>query len=114
MTVLKNVFMSLPEWWSLAPDQSVITSGGNTTGEALNLGARSTSGKWIVAYLAGQANITVNTAKITAGAASAIWIDPVTGAQQTVGRFPVGGMRSFTRPADLQDGVLVVNQVAPR
>ena len=86
----------------------LITSGGNTNGDLLNLGARSTAGQWIMAYVAGAPNITVNLAKLTAEAASARWIDPVTGAQQTVGRFPVDGLRSFTRPAELPDAVLVV------
>ena len=35
MTVLKNIFTRLPEWWTLLPDQSVIISGGNTNGDVL-------------------------------------------------------------------------------
>jgi hypothetical protein len=115
MTVLKNVFTSLPEWWTLVPDQSVLTTGGNTKGDVLNLGARSTAGKWMIAYLAGQTNITVNMAKITAAdSASAEWIDPVTGEQQLIGNFPTRGSRPFTRPASWQDGILVVKAVEAR
>lgn len=109
MTVLKNLFTTLSDWWALEPDQSVLTSGGSTEGEVLNLGARSTEGKWIIAYVAGQPNITVDTARITAAdSASAEWIDPVTGTRQSAGRFATSGARSFARPADWQDGVLVV------
>ena len=115
MTVLKNVFTSLPEWWTLVPDQSVLTIGGNTKGDVLNLGARSTAGKWIIAYLAGQTNITVNMAKITAAdSATAEWIDPVTGKPQSIGDFPTRGSQSFPRPADWQDTVLVVKAVETR
>ena len=115
MTVLKNVFTRLPEWWTLVPDQSVFTSGGNMQGDVLNLGARSTAGKWIIAYVAGPANITVNMAKITAAdSATAEWIDPVTGKPQSIGRFPTRGSESFTRPADWQDAVLVVKAVETR
>jgi hypothetical protein len=64
MTVLKNIFTCLPEWWTMVPDQSVITAGGNTNGDRLNLGARSTSGKWIIVYIAGQPNFTLDMAKL--------------------------------------------------
>jgi hypothetical protein len=112
MAVLKDVFTSLPEWWALVPDQTVFTSGGNTNGEVLNLAARSTNGKWIVAYLAGQANVTVNLAKITAaGLASAEWIDPVTGKQERIGNFPTIGSEPFTRPTGWQDALLVVKML---
>jgi len=112
MTVLKNLFTSLPEWWTLVPDQTVLTSGGNTQGDVLNLGARSANGKWIIAYLAGQSNVTVNMAKITAvDSAAAEWIDPVTGKQQSIGRFPTRGPQPFTRPAGWQDAVLVAKAV---
>jgi hypothetical protein len=109
MTILKEIFTSLPEWWTLVPDQSVLTSGGTTEGDVLNLGARSANGKWIIAYVAGQTNVTANVAKITAAdSASAEWIDPATGKQQWIGNFPTRGAQQFTRPASWQDGVLVV------
>ena len=115
MTVLKNVFTSLPEWWTLVPDQSVLASGGNTEGDVLNLSARSAKGKWIIAYIAGVANVTVNMAKVTAAdSASAKWIDPVTGEQQLIGSFPTSGSRPFTRPASWQDGILVVKAIEAR
>ena len=48
-------------------------------------------------------------ARITAAdAASAEWIDPVTGNRLSIGNFLTRGPQSFTRPADWQDGVLVV------
>lgn len=114
MTVLKNIFMGLPEWWTLMPDQSVITDGGTTTGDVLNLGARSAAGKWIILYVAGQPEITVDLAKLNSEAASARWIDPATGVPRLVGSFRVNGVHSFTRPADLQDAVLVVSAVKSR
>jgi uncharacterized protein DUF4038/collagenase-like protein with putative collagen-binding domain len=113
MTILKNLFTSLPEWWTLVPDQTVFTGGGNTQGDVLNLGARSANGRWIIAYVAGQTNVTMNLTKITAAdLASAEWIDPVTGLQQLIGNFPTRGALSFTRPADWQDGILVVKAIS--
>lgn len=114
MTVLKNVFTSLPEWWALAPDPSVLVNGGNVQGDVLNLSARSTLGKWILAYVAGQPTVTVNMARITAtDSASAEWINPVDDKRQFIGRFPTDGTRSFTRPADWPDGLLMVQAVDP-
>ncbi len=113
MTVLKNIFTGLPEWWTLLPDQSVIISGGNTNGDVLNLGARSANGKWLVAYLAGQPSITLNVAKITAAeSASAEWIDPAGGQEELIGRFRTREPHSFTRPQAWQDAVLVVKAAA--
>lgn len=112
MTVLKNVFTSLPEWWELVPDQTVFATGGNTQGDVLNLGARSSEGKWIVAYVAGEKNVTVNLSKISsADSAAAVWIDPVTGEQRSIGRFPIRDSQLFTRPVGWEDGVLVVKAV---
>ncbi len=109
MTHLKNIFTGLPQWWTLVPDQSVLTSGGNTKGDALNLSARSTTGQWFIAYVAGQSSIMVNMAKISAAeSASATWINPATGRQQFIGTFPVSGTRAFTRPDDWPDAVLIV------
>src|SRR5262245_29553643 len=115
MTILKNAFTSLPEWWTLMPDQSVLTSGGTTQGDALNLGARAANGKWIIAYIAGETNVAVNMAKITvADSASAEWIDPVTGKQQSIGNFPTRASEPFTRPRDWQDGILMVKALEAR
>jgi len=115
MTILRNVFTRLPEWWTLVPDQSVLTSGGTTRGEVLNLSARSANGKWIIAYVAGQTNVTVNMPQITAAdSASAEWIDPVTGKQQLIGNFPTRDPQPFVRPPSWQDGILVVKAVEPR
>lgn len=111
MTVLKTIFLTLPKWWTLVPDQSVIAKGGYTTGDVLNLGARSASGKWIIAYVAAQPNIALDLAKLGAGKATARWIDPATGAQRIVGGFSTADQRSFARPADLEDAVLIVNAV---
>jgi hypothetical protein len=108
MAILSKVMTGLPDWWTLVPDQSVLSAGGNTNGDALNLGARSAAGKWILAYIAGQPDITLNLAAITAaGSASVKWIDPATGSQEVVGTYAVAGLRAFRKPAGWQDAVLV-------
>ena len=115
MTILKSVFTELPNWWTLVPDQTVLSTGGKTTGDVLNLSARSTTGKWIVAYIAEQPDITVNMSKITAAnAASAKWVNPATGSYEIVGTYPASGSRSFRRPLGWQDAVLVVTSETSR
>jgi hypothetical protein len=114
MTILKNVFASLPDWWTLVPDRTVLSKGGNTEGEVLNLGARSTAGRWIIAYVADKPDITVDLAKITAAeSASARWINPATGAEEALGTCPVRSQRSFARPSGWQDGLLIVTADIP-
>src|SRR5262245_37974674 len=99
MTILKRVFTGLPDWWTLVPDQTVLSAGENAKGDVLNLSARSSTGKWIIAYVAGRPDITVNMSKVTAAkSASAKWIDPATGSQEVVGVHPTSGSRSFQRP----------------
>src|SRR5262249_52105007 len=67
MSVLKSVFTSLPEWWTLIPDQAAFSRGGKAEGDALNLAARATSGQWVLAYVAGEPNVGVNLSKVAAG-----------------------------------------------
>ncbi len=53
--ILKKVFEDRKEWWNLVPDQDVFASGGNTSGQILNLAARHKDGRWIIAYQGGKA-----------------------------------------------------------
>jgi len=109
MAILKNIFIGLPEWWTMIPDQTVFNRGGNIQGDALNLAARSATGRWLVCYLAGEASVSINMSRITAGeTTSAAWINPATGDRLPIGTFSPIGARDFSRPADWADAVLVV------
>jgi hypothetical protein len=111
MTILKNIFTGLPAWWTLLPDPSVLSKGGNTNGNVLNLGARSTTGQWIVAYVAAQPDITVDLTKITgADSVAARWIHPGTGAEESAGRYARSAPQPFRRPAEWPDAVLVIQR----
>ncbi len=104
----KHILTSLPDWWTLVPDQTVLSAGGNTEGDVLNLGARSNEGKWVIAYIANQPDVTIKLAEITAAdSASVKWVDPATGSQQVFGKYPVRNPRTFTRPSGWQDALLV-------
>ena len=109
MTILKDIFMRLPDWWTLVPDQTILKTGGNTNGDLLNLSARSASGKWLIAYIAGQPDISLDLTKI-AGArnVSTWWINPATGSREAAGAHPTSGPESFRRPSEWPDGLLVI------
>jgi len=78
----QNIFMGLPEWWTLVPDQSVITNGGTITGDVLNL-VLVRQRQWIIS-MSRPAGYHLNLAKLNSEAASARWIDPASGVPRLV------------------------------
>jgi hypothetical protein len=109
MKILKDVFTRLPEWWTLEPDQTVLSAGANTNGDLLNLSARSTTGKWLLAYIAAQPEIALDLTKLRASrSASVTWINPANGSQVNTGTYPTSGLQAFRRPGGWPDALLVV------
>lgn len=101
------IFGSLAEWWFLTPDQSVLASGGNTSGDTLYLSARHKDGKWAMVYCAHEHTFSVALDKLN-GKARAYWIDPKTGIAKPAGSFANKGSQSFTTPAGWEDSLLVL------
>lgn len=109
MGVLKKIFLARQEWWYLVPDQSIFASGGQTTGQILNLAARHKDGKWIMIYLGSKASFSINMNKITSGIhVNAFWIDPKTGDLVSIGGFPMTGVQSFSTPDEWEDAILIL------
>lgn len=109
MGVLKRIFLARQQWWRLVPDPSVLTAGGRTTGEVLNLAARHEDGKWAMVYLAARASFSVDMGKITAAArAKVFWVDPRTGDSLSVGSFPATGLRSLSTPDGWEDAIVML------
>jgi hypothetical protein len=109
MGVLKSIFLAIEEWWYLIPDQSIFSSGGQTSGRVLNLAARHKDGKWAIIYLAGKSSFSVKMDKITAAKkVDASWIDPKTGESLPIGSFSGTGARWFSSPADWEDAILML------
>ena len=109
MGILKEIFLDLEEWWFLVPDQSIFNSGGNTSGDILNLAARHKDGKWIIIYLASKDTCSINLSKITtAKKVNTFWIDPQTGNSVLAGSFPNEGVVSFITPDGLIDALLLL------
>ncbi len=106
---LKKIFEARKEWWYLVPDQTIFASGGNTSGQVLNLAARHKDGRWLMAYLGDKANFSIDRNKFTAGKqASAFWIDPRTGASVSIGKVPNSGVGEFTTPEGWEDALLIL------
>ncbi len=109
MGILRKTFEARDEWWNVVPDQTVLAKGGVTDGRVLNLAARHKDGRWLMVYLADGATVSVDRGKLAGGgAAAAFWVDPRTGATQTVGQVPAQGVGEFTTPEGWEDALLVL------
>ncbi|MCA1684844.1 MAG: glycoside hydrolase family 140 protein [Planctomycetia bacterium] len=107
LSVLSKLFASL-KWWELVPDQSLFATGAGD-GEARNLAMRSADGGVILAYMPAPATISLDLRKLAgAGAASATWIDPRTGARTAIGEVSKGRVRRFATPEGWPDAVLLI------
>jgi hypothetical protein len=109
MGVLKKIFLSRKEWWYLVPDQSIFASGGQTSGDVLNLAARHKNGEWIMVYLGSKSLFSINMNKITAGnKVNAFWIDPKNGDSVPIGGFPNTAVKYFSTPDGWEDAILIL------
>ncbi len=109
MGVLKKIFLGRKEWWYLVPDQSIFASGGQTSGDVLNLAARHKNGKWIMVYLGSKSSFSINMNKITAGSkVNAFWIDPKNGDSVPIGSFSNTAVESFSTPVGWEDAILIL------
>ncbi len=107
--ILKKVFEDRKEWWNLVPDQDVFASGGNTSGQILNLAARHKDGRWIIAYLGGKAEFSIKLDKLALpGQISAFWIDPRDGKQKPIEKLVTTGVATFSTPEGWEDALLIL------
>jgi hypothetical protein len=106
MLVLKRIFTALT-WWTLVPDQTIITAGANE-GNNLNIAARSETGDWLMAYLCSQGSVKIRLDVLSRKKCSARWIDPRDGSVMEIGSVTNSGEKSFTVPAGWEDAVLII------
>jgi hypothetical protein len=104
---IRTVFESLPEWWLLTPDETVLASGANTSGTVLTLSARHKDGRWAMVYSAEPHTFSVAMNRL-AGKVWASWVDPRTGESKPAGSLANRGERSFTTPPGWEDALLVM------
>jgi hypothetical protein len=107
--ILKKTFMDRKEWWRLVPDQTIFASGGNTSGQILNLAARHEEGQWIMVYLGAKTSFSIDLSKMAKRhGASAFWIDPRNADRRSVGALSSMGTQSFSTPAGWEDALFIV------
>jgi len=113
MGILKRVFLGLPEWWHLVPDQSILAVGGRTEGQILTLAARHKDGKWAIVYLADRTPFSIDVNRLAPkGSVTARWIDPRTGDSVSAGSPANAGVKSFSMPAGWEDALLILSMTA--
>ena len=111
MGVLKNIFLSLPEWWELIPENSLFASGGRTEGRILTLAARHPKGRWAAVYAAEQMDFVLHMDRLGGAHYDTRWVDPRNGT--TVETAQVGGTddHPFKVPLSMEDAVLIIAEV---
>ena len=107
LTVFRQIFTSLPRWWRLMPDESLILEGAGA-GFARSMAARDAAGCWLLAYLGGPSTIRLNTAGLAGSAMEASWINPADGVRLPATNGIADDMPSFTLPRGWEDGVLLL------
>jgi hypothetical protein len=112
--LLKKIFLDRKEWWRLVPDQTIFASGGNTSGQILNLAARHEDGQWIMVYLATKASFSIDLSKMAQGrGVTAFWIDPRNANRQSIGTLSSTGTQAFSTPAGWEDALLILDPTTP-
>lgn len=107
--ILRNIFEGLQEWWYLTPDQTIFADSGKTEGDILNLAARHKDGKWLIVYLADEAEFSIDLSKLACmNGMTASWIDPRTGLETHTGSIPTSSIGNFTTPEGWEDALLIV------
>lgn len=106
--LLRHIFQDRQEWWFLVPDQSFLTSGGQTEGRVLHLAARHRDGRWALVYCAAEATVEVDLSRLAGKECDAFWIDPRNAEARPIGHFANQGPQSFSTPKGWEDALLVV------
>ncbi len=102
MGVCRQVMESLPGWWDLVPDRSLILCG-EGEGDAENVSARSASGDWALVYMAGSCRVVIDA---PFAGLPACWVDPRTGERTAAD--PHG--QYFTTPEGWEDALLLLER----
>jgi hypothetical protein len=108
LSTFREIATSLPGWWDLVPDQSILVTG-TGTGYSLNAAARAPSGAWVLVYLSVPGTVAIRPNVTRRGSRiHAFWIDPVTGERKTAGKYASGDSPSFTLAQGREDALLLL------
>jgi hypothetical protein len=107
--LLRKIFVDRKEWWRLVPDQTLFATGGNTSGQILNLAARHQEGEWIMAYLGEKASFSIDLSKLAKGrATTAFWLDPRNADRRPIETISNSRTQAFETPSGWEDALLIV------
>jgi len=110
MGVLRKTLESLPEWWTLTPDNSLLTSGGRCEGAILTLAVRHVGDAWAAVYAGAPAEFVLDLERLDGSEYDARWVDPRNGATVTRNRVAADSARTFRSPDGLEDGILILRK----
>jgi hypothetical protein len=106
--VFRDTITSLPQWWDLEPDQSLLAFG-EGEGMWFNAAARSPDRRWALIYLSGPSTVAVRLDALAAGGSlRAHWIDPRSGDRLPEGAPADRTARPFTCPPGWEDALLLL------
>jgi hypothetical protein len=104
----RRIITSLPKWWDIIPDQSIIAQGVGQ-GQTLNAAARSLASDWALVYLSSPCTTTVRLDRLRASdTIVASWIGPTTEQRTRIGTFRYNEARPFTTPDGWEDALLLL------
>jgi hypothetical protein len=111
----RSIVESLPRWWDVTPDQSIIQRG---VGEGVSLcaAARDRFGDWALVYfsLGSSRRVTVRMDRIrTSDVVTATWIDPVSGGRTPIGSYAYEKPVEFETPRGWADALLLLSGPNP-
>lgn len=109
LRVFRDILTSLPEWWQMLPDVTLLAAGSGSGGMVQNLAARHTAGAWVLVYLSAPGMVSVRLDALAGGGACcAEWIDPRDGVRVPAGAIAGQPVMTFTSPPDWEDALLYI------
>ncbi len=77
----------------------------------MNLAARHKDGRWIIVYLGGRTDVSINLDKLSAeGKLKVFWIDPRDGQQIPIGTLNATVTPRFSTPDGWEDAILILER----
>jgi len=106
MGVLANFFKGR-EWWKLVPDQDVIASGENS-GASRKVALKSADGLQCCVYFPVNEAGGIRMDRISSSNVNATWLDPRSGATQSLGSFARTAVPTIQPPSGWEDALLIL------
>jgi len=111
IATFRKIVESLPNWWDLIPDQSIIHRGVGS-GLSLAAAARSRKSDWALAYFSSPGTSAIRMDRVWASEVVAeTWIDPLSGEKSYIGSFSYETPVEFSTPSGWEDALLLLEAI---